>query len=266
MATSLKNPFLEETLVENRENRPGRLGLKPAVRVAPPTAPVQSQKVKVVLRVRPFLPSELGPTNNASCVAIKEDQATISNPRNQSEGLVYQFDGCFGEETSQTALFTHCVAPVLPDLFKGINTTVFAYGNTGAGKTFTMEGDKESPGIIPQAVDFLFRFMQQRPELSNELTISFMEIYNEKVYDLLVASENDLSIREDQHKNILIPSLSSSKVRSFGEFERLWNAGRKQRSTAATKLNPNSSRSHSILLIQVDPKLSDVQLKDPSIR
>lgn len=138
--------------------------------------------------------------------------------------------------------------------------TLFAYGNTGAGKTYTMEGCPGCPGMIPQSLAYLFARLSLAALQKRGLLLSFLEIYNEKVYDLLVTQNAsgqmpDLAIREDAHKNILVPHMTKVPVTTLADFERWWAIGRRNRSTAATKLNAQSSRSHSILMLQLDASL-----------
>lgn len=249
-----KRPSPIVSMNENDQTHQSRHALigKPVRSVQYSTAtnsPIPSP-VKVVLRIRPFLSEEQG---DISCIKPSmDDQIIITNPRNASESINYKFDRCHGDESSQSAIFDSDIKPLLPDLFKGINVTVFAYGNTGAGKTFTMEGERHNPGIIPRSIEYLFDRLSRLSQ-NTFLLISYLEIYNEKVYDLLSDSDHDLAIREDQNRNILIPFLQQAKVHNISEFDKIWNSGRKNRSTAATKLNAHSSRSHSILLVQVNP-------------
>lgn len=143
---------------------------------------------------------------------------------------------------------------------QGINVSVFAYGNTGAGKTFTMLGNEKKQGIIPRTVRQLFTtFQNTSAALSEEkraskyvLKISYFEIYNEKVYDLVKFTGQDLCIREDLQRQILIPGLSLIPVESFEEFQTLFTSATRNRTTAATRLNAASSRSHSVLTLLVE--------------
>lgn len=111
-----------------------------------------------------------------------------------------------------------------------------------------MEGTPSSPGLIPLILQNLFKTSHNPGVL---FKISFLEIYNEKVYDLLTGSGLDLQIREDQNRNIFISNLTSVQLGSFEEFASHWEAARRHRRSAATKLNPNSSRSHSCLTLNV---------------
>lgn len=242
-------------------------------RIVPPLAPPivnnnsgASTKVKAILRVRPFLPSEriingmgrqLIP-EAAITVNSDKSQVRIRNPRNPSETLSYTFDACYGSDSTQMRIFAQDVAPVIERVLSGYNATIFAYGNTGAGKTFTMEGTETCPGMIPLTIRYIIETLGKKKSAASfsllpDLRISYLEIYKEKVYDLLSANPtiNDLPIREDANHNILIPDLTAQKVTSLGEFEKLWLKGVGNRRTAATKLNAHSSRSHSSLTIQI---------------
>jgi kinesin family protein 22 len=151
-------------------------------------------------------------------------------------------------------VFRDAVKPLLGNVIKGLNTTVLAYGNTGAGKTFTMVGTPDAPGIIPNLVKHLFAAFGSayKSRFAFRVQMSYLEIYNEKVYDLLHPSSADLPIREDQKRNIFIPGLTQSTILRIEDFERQFLIGTRNRSTAATKLNESSSRSHAILQLQVE--------------
>lgn len=113
-------------------------------------------KVRVILRVRPLLSSELTSTSGfgqtvgwgETSLKVDNESQTLSipNPRNMNETLSYSFDGCYGPETNQICIFAKDVVPVVDRSLAGYNATIFAYGNTGAGKTFTMEGTLKNPG------------------------------------------------------------------------------------------------------------------------
>lgn len=213
--------------------------------------------VKAVLRVRPCLPGV--EEQAASVIRIDGHSAEISNPRNPSESLVFKFDGCYGPGSGQEAIFRENLAPLIERVLAGYNGTVFAYGNTGAGKTFTMQGSPADPGMIPLAVAELLAKLSQRQSRSQTrwtLGVSYLEIYKERVYDLLSATPGgaDLAIREDQLRNILVPGLTEKAVRSISEFSAVFEAGLRNRSTAATKLNSQSSRSHACLVLAVEQR------------
>ncbi|PJF18509.1 Kinesin-like protein [Paramicrosporidium saccamoebae] len=224
------------------------LAAKGPQRLSPSASPTGPAAVRAILRARPKLAQE--PKNAA--LTLHGRTARLPNPRNPTELLAYTFDGCYGPESTQISLFATDVVPVVERTLAGYNATIFAYGNTGAGKTFTMEGTLAAP------VQYLLEEIPKRQNRSpipqaTDLRISYLEIYKEKVYDLLSPNPAsiDLPIREDANHQILIPDLTVTRVASLGEFERLWSRGIANRRTAATKLNAHSSRSHSCLTIQV---------------
>ena len=104
-------------------------------------------KVRAILRARPLLCTESAPTRRTVLDIVEQSRtARIANPRNISETLAYQFDGCYGPEASQLQIFARDVVPIVNQTLGGYSATIFAYGNTGAGKTFTMEGTDSNPG------------------------------------------------------------------------------------------------------------------------
>ncbi|MED6240537.1 Kinesin-like protein kif22, partial [Ataeniobius toweri] len=164
------------------------------------------------------------------------------------------FDVFHGEQTTQQEVFLSSVKPILPHILNGQNASVFAYGPTGAGKTHTMLGTAEQPGVIPRAVREVFNLVSAKDENEGwdySIGMSYLEIYNEKVLDLLSPSSQDLPIREDKDKNILIPGLTHTTLSSFSDFDKQFVPATLNRTTASTKLNQRSSRSHAILLIKV---------------
>src|SRR4051812_25620058 len=121
------------------------------------------------------------------------------------------------------------------------------------GKTHTMQGTAKQPGIIPRAVEHVVNLAKRYQKADSDCTIcvSYLEIYNEKVYDLLSPSDNDLPIREDQSRAIFVSHLSKTKISTAEEFRQTYEAGCKNLSTAATKLNASSSRSHAIVTLRI---------------
>ncbi|XP_053374888.1 kinesin-like protein KIF22 [Mercenaria mercenaria] len=208
-------------------------------------------KVKVVIRVRPPLKQDV-----KTCVSASSDSVQIFNHRNVKENIQYQFSAVYGMESTQLQIYTDCVKPLLPKALKGQNVSIFAYGPTGAGKTHTMLGTSTNPGVIPRVINGLFEMIEENKKIEGDewqykVTFSFLEIYNEKVQDLLEPSGSDLPIREDAEKNILIPGLARKEIHSFDEFKMAFGPASNNRTVAATKLNEHSSRSHSIVQLTV---------------
>ncbi|KXS12050.1 kinesin-domain-containing protein [Gonapodya prolifera JEL478] len=214
--------------------------------------------VKVTLRVRPTLPSER--SHRAAFVRVLDScNVSIPNPRMIAEDLTYTFDRVWDGD-SQEAIFAEC-EEIVAGVLAGVNATIFAYGMTGAGKTFSMLGSVTSPGIVPRTVQTLLQTSQQK-RLNLTLRASFLEIYNEKVFDLIAhdsITANGLDLREDANRNIYVAGISEVLVDNYPDFERTLSSAIKNRATAATKLNEHSSRSHFVTLLTATVKtpLSD---------
>ena len=150
-------------------------------------------------------------------------------------------------------MFDEVAAPVVKGVLEGFNGTIFAYGQTGSGKSFTMEGVRGDPdlqGLIPRMFDFLFELIQNAdPDIEFSIKCSYLEIYMEKIMDLLDAKKTNLQVKEDKIKGLYIQDATEVYVGSTDEMMNVMNAGSQNRSVAATRMNVTSSRSHSIFLV-----------------
>ncbi|KAM6165408.1 kinesin-like protein KIF22 isoform 2-T2 [Erethizon dorsatum] len=212
-------------------------------------------RVRVAVRLRPFLDETAGASEPPCVRAIDSCSLEVANWRNYQETLKYQFDAFYGERSSQQDIYAGSVQPILRHLLEGQNASVLAYGPTGAGKTHTMLGSPEQPGVIPRALMDLLQLTREegaegRP-WAFSVTMSYLEIYQEKVLDLLDPASGDLVIREDCRGNILIPGLTQKPITSFTDFERHFLPASGNRTVGATRLNQRSSRSHAVLLVKV---------------
>ncbi|XP_014902454.1 kinesin-like protein KIF22 [Poecilia latipinna] len=214
----------------------------------------KTSRVRVAVRLRPYM-SRQDEKDEGPCVrGLDSQNLEIINWRNATETVKYHFDVFHGEQTTQQEVFLSSVKPILPHILNGQNASVFAYGPTGAGKTHTMLGTAEQPGVIPRAVREVFNLVSAKDEDEGwdySIGMSYLEIYNEKVLDLLSPNSQDLPIRENKDKNILIPGLTHTAISSFSDFDKHFIPATLNRTTASTKLNQRSSRSHAILLIKV---------------
>ncbi|KAM6951365.1 kinesin-like protein KIF22 [Aplochiton taeniatus] len=215
----------------------------------------KTSRVRVAVRLRPYMDKQDEKGEGACVRGLGPQKLEIINWRNATETLHYEFDVFHGEQTTQQEVFLSSVKPILSHILNGQNASVFAYGPTGAGKTHTMLGSQEQPGVIPRAVREVFQLVRtkERDDDGWDYTtgMSYLEIYNEKVLDLLSPSALDLPIREDKDRNILIPGLTYTPLSSFTDFDKHFIPASLNRTTASTKLNQRSSRSHAILLIKV---------------
>ncbi|ADM12691.1 kinesin-like DNA-binding protein [Encephalitozoon intestinalis ATCC 50506] len=180
---------------------------------------------------------------------LKYTDRTVLVSKECGETVKYEFDGVFGPSSTQDQVFERFRC-IVPKLIKGHNQTLFCYGSTGAGKTHTMVGHSKSHGLMYNLVKDVLTH--------GGFLVSYMEIYNEKIYDLLDPKE--LVLREC-NGTIVIPGLFTKRVESIEEFEEMFRRGTKNRTTAETRLNKSSSRSHGILRIGVgEHKLNLIDL------
>uniref|UniRef100_A0A2C9JX68 Kinesin motor domain-containing protein n=1 Tax=Biomphalaria glabrata TaxID=6526 RepID=A0A2C9JX68_BIOGL len=180
----------------------------------------------------------------------------------------FAFDYCFWSMlendpkfASQELVFNCLGREILERAFEGYNGCIFAYGQTGSGKSYTMMGTPEQKGIIPRLCDALFENIVQITNSSHSIKIevSYMEIYNEKVHDLLdpKGSKQNLKVREHNILGPYVDGLSMCVVSSFEDIDNLMSEGNKSRTVAATNMNSESSRSHAVFNIVVTQTLTD---------
>lgn len=176
---------------------------------------------------------------------------------------MFRFNGVLPPGATQTATYETVCKDLIPQVLQGYNVTIMAYGQTGSGKTHSMMGSLDQPGITPQLVQDLF---SQLPAQST-MTISFLEIYMEKVQDLLLKNletKTDLKIREDTEGNIFVQDLTEISVTNWSEVEAQMNYGWQQRTVGSTSMNHQSSRSHAVIIVRVSQhnKSSMISLVD----
>ncbi|QSL64275.1 hypothetical protein MERGE_000431 [Pneumocystis wakefieldiae] len=177
--------------------------------------------------------------------------------------MKYAFDRVFDENATQEMVYENTAKPLLDGVLEGYNATVFAYGATGCGKTHTISGSPENPGIIFLTMKELFDKMNSlADEKIIEISMSYLEIYNESIRDLLVPSSiaKPLSLREDSDKKIAVPGLTSYRPQSVDEVMEIILRGNANRTMSPTEANSVSSRSHAVLQINVTqkPRTADI--------
>lgn len=167
----------------------------------------------------------------------------------------YSFDRLFRPSETTQEVYERMAEGLVWSAMDGFNATIFAYGQTGSGKTFTMKGNlRRNPGIIPLAVQDLFEYIKQTPEREFLLRVSYFEIYNEIINDLLEPASQNLNIRESKSKGIFIENLREEIVRSPEQCMSLLAAGESHRHISATTFNKHSSRSHTIFRVVIESK------------
>lgn len=176
---------------------------------------------------------------------------------NRRETQSFSFDRVFDGRSKQRDVFEYVAAPMVSEVLRGYNATVFAYGQTGAGKTYTMQGsdllDHDQAGIIPRTAKKLYEEIGKDVGNVVEVRASFVEIYMEKIRDLLDDSghKNNLQVREDILKGIYIADVIELLAPRAEDLLDIMARGSKNRAVAATGMNEGSSRSHSVFTINV---------------
>ncbi|XP_063292260.1 kinesin-like protein KIF1B isoform X16 [Pelobates fuscus] len=228
--------------------------------------------VKVAVRVRPFNSRELA--KESKCIIQMQGNSTsILNPKNPKEpAKSFSFDYSYWSHTSpddpcfasQNRVYNDIGKEMLEHAFEGYNVCIFAYGQTGAGKSYTMMGKQEETqaGIIPQLCEDLFEKINDNhnDEVSFSVEVSYMEIYCERVRDLLnPKNKGNLRVREHPLLGPYVEDLSKLAVTSYTDIADLMDAGNKARTVAATNMNETSSRSHAVFTIVFTQKRLDVE-------
>nr|XP_032631350.1 kinesin-like protein KIF1B isoform X3 [Chelonoidis abingdonii] len=228
--------------------------------------------VKVAVRVRPFNSREM--SKESKCIIQMQGNSTsIINPKNPKEApKSFSFDYSYWSHTSpedpcfasQNRVYNDIGKEMLLHAFEGYNVCIFAYGQTGAGKSYTMMGKQEESqaGIIPQLCEELFEQISDNSneEMSCSVEVSYMEIYCERVRDLLnPKNKGNLRVREHPLLGPYVEDLSKLAVTSYTDIADLMDAGNKARTVAATNMNETSSRSHAVFTIVFTQKRHDTE-------
>ncbi|XP_031488027.1 kinesin-like protein KIN-10C [Nymphaea colorata] len=220
-------------------------------------AGLMESKVRVVVRIRPFLQSEMDPSGKEPlpCVSsvMQEDGSSHGvdvhlQDQFTSRNECYRLDFFYGQDSEVGQIFNRDVSRLLPGVLRGDNATVFAYGATGSGKTYTMQGTDEHPGLMPLTMSSIMSMCEMHGYL---LDISYYEVYLDRCYDLLEPKMKEVSVLEDRDGKIQLKGLSQIPIRSIEEFRQVFSQGIQRRKVGHTGLNDVSSRSHGILMVSV---------------
>ncbi|KAF9884449.1 Kinesin [Aspergillus nanangensis] len=241
------------------------------------SSPSPGGNVRVVVRVRNFLPREID--RKAGCLiemdphtqmtklrAPKLNADDVGKPKSQARGKILEdksfiFDNSFWSHDEKDDHYAHqedvynCLGEEFLDHnFEGYHTCIFAYGQTGSGKSYTMMGTPEQPGLIPRTCEDLFERIEgaESPNISYNVRVSYFEVYNEHVRDLLVPRTDPphyLRIRESPAEGPYVKDLTEVTVRNFADLMKYMRKGDVSRTVASTKMNDTSSRSHAVFTI-----------------
>ena len=231
------------------------------------------QNMIVAVRCRPLSQRELD-FSNINTITIEKEVVTVSNPieynsndisnlyLNKEKNITitktkqnkFAFDFAFQEKTNQEEIYHYTTETLLQSVFDGFNSTVFAYGATGSGKTYTMVGNGENPGLMVRTISDLFNMIKSNNNDNNyRITINYIEVYNETLKDLLSENENsNVELRSDPLKGNVLIGCEFIEVNNANDAFKLLIKGNRRRRETPTVNNSNSSRSHAILQINLE--------------
>ncbi|XP_076926452.1 kinesin-like protein KIN-5B [Bidens hawaiensis] len=233
--------------------------------------------IQVLLRCRPLSDEEqkCNVPRVITCNEHKREVSILQNVANKQVDKIFTFDKIFGPKSQQRSVYDQAIYPIVNEVLEGFNCTVFAYGQTGTGKTYTMEGGMRNKGgelpaeagVIPRAVRQIFDTLEAQ-NADYSMKVTFLELYNEEIVDLLTTEDSTRSFEDKQKKPIslmedgkgcvFVRGLEEEAVYSANDIYNLLERGAAKRRTADTLLNKRSSRSHSVFTITVHVKQATV--------
>nr|AAR39436.1 kinesin family member 3 [Dictyostelium discoideum] len=215
--------------------------------------------IRVVCRFRPQNKLELAQGGDSIVsIAPENDSVTINGSESNHS---FSFDYVFPSNTTQRDVYDHAAKPVIEDIMAGYNGTLFVYGQTGSGKTFSMtgindpNGDQELRGIVPRMIETVFEFIKNADEnIEFGVKASYIEIYMERIRDLLDPRKDNLKVREEEGKGVWVEGTSEVFFYREEDILDVINTGISNRAIAETRMNAESSRSHSIFILTIQQK------------
>ena len=223
-----------------------------------------------MVRCRPLFGKEIREARNqiVDC-DVRRGEVRIANPKTPEDPpKQFTFDEVYDHTSTQKEIFEGCALPIVRAAIEGYNGTIFCYGQTGTGKTHTMEGKDEPEnerGLIPNTFETVFGDIDALESANKNFLVraSFLEIYNEEVRDLLGKDQTRrCDLKEDPDKGVYVKDLTTFVVKSVAEIRKLHEVGKKNRSVGATLMNADSSRSHSIFTVTIET--SEVNEGEPA--
>eukprot|EP00906_Rhabdomonas_costata_P010915 RCo015358 len=213
------------------------------------------ENIKVAVRVRPMLDHERE-RGEKECVEVDVASSQVIVKGEAGAPYTFTFDYVFNKSFSQKDIFIQVTQPMIEATMEGFNSTIFAYGQSGSGKTHTMAGSfeiEEEKGIIPRSFEYIFQKIKESPStVTWRLFCSYLELYNGKCRDLLCDSQVSLQIREAQDKSFFVQDLTMPEVKFMKELYRHMEEGTDRRCVGVTDLNAHSSRSHSVFTVLLE--------------
>eukprot|EP00898_Chlorokybus_atmophyticus_P005195 jgi/Chlat1/5677/Chrsp37S05483 len=217
-------------------------------------AEVRSSQISVSIRLRPL--SKVEAARGGGCWDVRDSTiiACLPNGNPWPGGPRHSFDRVFSPENSTSEMYTETTRPIILSTVNGFNGTVFAYGQTSSGKTYTMRGSNQSPGVIPLAVYDAFDEIYKTQDREFLVRVSYMEIYNEEINDLLNPNSRRLQVHETIERGVFVAGLREEIVTSPEEVVDLMTRGEEHRHYGETNMNQYSSRSHTIFRMVIESR------------
>nr|XP_023030388.1 kinesin-like protein Klp68D [Leptinotarsa decemlineata] len=218
---------------------------------------INNESVQVVVRCRPLSEKEI----EAKCTSVVKMYSSrgvieVENPKARSENekkKIFTYDSVYDESSTQQNLYDETVRPLVASVLDGYNGCVFAYGQTGTGKTHTMEGLEEDPGIIPRAFSQIWAHIDRTTGVEFLVSVRYLEIYMEEIRDLLrLKNSKPHELREMTGEGVIVTNLHSQTCQSAKDMVRAMKVGNANRTTGMTNMNEHSSRSHAIFQIVIE--------------
>jgi kinesin family protein 5 len=206
-----------------------------------------SENIQVVVRFRPLNEREISTDTKTHIKINTGDNSIVITDKNIVHD--FKFDYVFDYASSQEEIYKIVALTAVESVCHGYNATIFAYGSSGSGKTFTMFGNENQKGIIPNACQTIFKYINNNM-IENNVKCSFIEIYNERIRDLFNVHSDDLHIRQNE-KGVYIQYLTEKLVYNSTDILNCIKSGSNQRMISATSVNDVSSRSHAVLTITI---------------
>ncbi|XP_057440715.1 kinesin-like protein KIN-1 [Lotus japonicus] len=213
--------------------------------------------ITVCARFRPLTSKEKQSGDDSVCVRCIDAETFIFKDEKDEE-LEFSFDRVFYEKSEQADIYQFLALPIVRDAVNAINGTIITYGQTGAGKTYSMEGpsiqerDEHKKGLLPRVVEGLFHFLRTSDEdMTYSVELSMVEIYMEKVRDLFDLSKDNIKIKESKLEGIILPAVTKTTVLDPTEALQALSRGIANRAVGETQMNVSSSRSHCIYIFNI---------------
>ncbi|CAC5424952.1 KIF3B [Mytilus coruscus] len=221
--------------------------------------PNKAESVKVVVRCRPMNEKEIKDGHERTVdMTVKKGLIEVRNPKGLSSEAPksFTFDSVYDWNSIQLELYDETFRDLVQSVIEGFNGTIFAYGQTGTGKTHTMQGIKNDPeqrGVIPNSFEHIFQHISRSENQQYLIRASYLEIYMEEIRDLLSKDHTKrLELKERPDTGVYVKDLSSFVTKSIKEIEHVMNVGNANRAVGATDMNAHSSRSHAIFIITIE--------------